>query len=89
MEIVLLWLDDLDDLAFVFVAIWARLRRFCLQVGLLAAFLLAGCELSMPAAVWSPALAGIASSSVAVWTAGAVLFLLVRRADPKPTLARA
>jgi hypothetical protein len=89
MEVVLLWLDDLDDLMFVLVAIWASLRRFCLQVGLFAAFLLACCELSMTAATWSPALAGIAGSSVAMWAAGALLFLIARRVDPKRVLARA
>ncbi len=88
MEAVLLWLDDLDDLVFVVVALWTRLRRFCLQIGLLAAFLLAGCELSLTAADWSPALAGIAGSSVAVWLAGALLFLLSRRLDLSPSLAR-
>jgi hypothetical protein len=89
MEVVLLWLDDLDDLVFVLVSLWARLRRFSLQVGLLAAFLLAACELSMTAAVWSPALAGIAGSSVAFWTTGALLFLLARRPDLKRALTRA
>jgi hypothetical protein len=88
MEVVLLWLDDLDDLVFVLVSLWARLRRFCLQVGLAAAFLLAACEVSMTAAVWSPALAGIAGSSVAVWTTGALLFVLARHADLKPSLTR-
>jgi hypothetical protein len=89
MEVVLLWLDDLDDLVFVLVSLWARLRRFCLQVGLSAAFLLAASELSVTADVWSPALAGVAGSSVAVWAAGALLFLVARRLDLKPALARA
>jgi hypothetical protein len=89
MEVVLLWLDDLDDLVFVLVSLWLRFRRYCLQVGLSAAFLLAGCELSMTAAAWSPPLAGIAGSSVVLWAAGALLFLLARRLDPKPALARA
>ena len=89
MEVVLLWLDDLDDLMFVLVAIWTNLRRFCLQVGLLAAFLLACSELSMTAATWSPALAGIAGSSVAMWAAGALLFVIARRVDPKRVLAQA
>jgi hypothetical protein len=89
MEVVLLWLDDLDDLVFVLVSVWARLRRFCLQVGLSAACLLAACELSVTADVWAPAFAGVAGSSVVVWTAGALLFLLARGADVKPALARA
>jgi hypothetical protein len=89
MEVVLLWLDDLDDLVFVAVAFWARLRRFCLQIGLIAAFTFAGCELWATSAEWSLALAGIAASSVVVWTAGALLVLLARRLDPPPALARA
>lgn len=89
MEVVLLWLDDLDDLVFVAAAFWTRLRRFCLQIGLFAAFMLAGSELSMMAADWSLAFAGIAGSSVVVWTAGALLVLLAHRLDLKPALARA
>jgi len=88
MEVVLLWLDDLDDVVFVLVSLWARLRRFCLQVGLYAALLLAACELSRMADEWSPALAGIAGSSVAVWMTGALL-MLVARLDLKGSLARA
>jgi hypothetical protein len=87
MEVVLLWLDDLDDSVFVLVALWTRLRGFCLQVGLTAAFLLAGCELSVTAVTWSPALAGIAGACVALWTAGALLFVVARRTDPKQALA--
>jgi hypothetical protein len=37
MEIVLQWLDELDDLAFAAFSIWSRLRRICLAVALLAA----------------------------------------------------
>ena len=93
MEIVLLWLDDLDDLVFVAAAFWTRLRRFCLQIGLFAALLLAGSELSTEmstaqsiaqstlAADWSLAFAGIAGASVVVWTAGALLVLLAGRMD--------
>jgi hypothetical protein len=89
MEVVLLWLDDLDDLVFAAVAFWARLRRLCLQIGLFAAVTLAGCELWAMAAEWSLALAGIAACSVAVWMAGALLVLLARRIDLASALARA
>jgi hypothetical protein len=89
MEVVLLWLDDLDDVTFVLVSLWARLRRICLAVGLLAAFVLVACELSMAGTYWSLALAAIACASVALWTSGALLPALVRRLSQKPVLARA
>jgi hypothetical protein len=37
MEIVLLWLDELDDLVFAGFSLWARLRRSCLAIGLASA----------------------------------------------------
>jgi hypothetical protein len=37
MEIVLQWLDDLDDLVFTAFSIWPRLRRCCLAIALIAA----------------------------------------------------
>lgn len=40
MEIVLQWLDELDDLIFAGFSIWPRLRRFCLAVALVAALAL-------------------------------------------------
>ena len=89
MEIILLWLDELDDLVFVITAFWERTRALCLQVGLLASVALAGCELTIEAARWSPALASVACSSVVVWSAGAMLTALVRRVRLKPALARA
>ena len=46
MEVVLLWLDDLDDALFSAALAWERLRRVVLQIGLAAAFALAGSELS-------------------------------------------
>ena len=73
MEVVLLWLDDLDD-ALVFVAlIWERLRRAVLQVGLAAAFALAASDLSAIAAEWALTFAWVAATSVCTWFAGAAL----------------
>jgi hypothetical protein len=40
MEIVLLWLDELDDLVFAGFSLWLRLRRLCLGVALVAALAL-------------------------------------------------
>ena len=72
MEVVLLWLDDLDDLVFTAALAWERVRRFLLQIGLAAAFGLATCELSATATEWVPALTGGAAASVAAWFGGAV-----------------
>jgi hypothetical protein len=36
MEIVLQWLDELDDLIFAGVALWQRLSQLCLRVALVA-----------------------------------------------------
>jgi hypothetical protein len=78
MEVVLLWLDELDDFVFAGALVWERLRRWCLQVGLLAAVMLAASELTRTAALWAPALAGVAASSVALWLLGAMLVLAKR-----------
>ena len=37
MEVVLLWLDELDDLVFAGFRLWQSLRRLCLVVASLAA----------------------------------------------------
>jgi len=88
MEVVLLWLDDLDDVLFSAALVWERLRRIVLQIGLGAAFALAGSELSATATHWWPALAGIAAASVAAWLIGVTLrALYYRRADDSPIAA--
>ncbi len=56
MEVVLLWLDDLDDLVFGLALKWEQLRRAVLRVGLLAALAVATCELSLIATELTPAL---------------------------------
>ena len=89
MEVILLWLDELDDLAFVLLSFWERFRRLCLQIGLLASLTLAGCEISVTASGLSPALAGVAGSSVVLWGLGALLFLASRRFRSKLPLVRA
>lgn len=37
MEIVLQWLDELDDLVFAGIAVWRRARRVCLVIASIAA----------------------------------------------------
>jgi hypothetical protein len=71
MEVVLLWLDDLDDLLFSGALEWDRLRRAALQVGLCGAVGLASCELLFAAARLTPEFAAVASASVSLWLFGA------------------
>lgn len=73
MEVVLLWLDDLDDVFFTLALVWERLRRTVLGVGLLSAFALAVSELSATATQWAPAFSYVAAASVGAWFAGAAL----------------
>jgi hypothetical protein len=73
MEVVLLWLDDLDDMLFSVALIWERLRRVVLQIGLAAAFALAGSELAAIATQWWAAFSIVAAASVAAWLLGAGL----------------
>jgi hypothetical protein len=72
-EVVLLWLDDLDDALFSVALVWERLRRTVLKIGLASAFGLAGVELSATATQWAPAFSYVAAASVAAWFAGAAL----------------
>jgi hypothetical protein len=72
MEIVLLWLDDLDDLLFSAALIWERLRRVLLQIGLGAAFGLAAAETAAVATQLAPLLSAVATVAVSTWLAGAV-----------------
>lgn len=71
MEIVLLWLDDLDDLLFSAALVWERLRRVLLQVGLAAALGLAATEVAAVATQWAPFLCAVAALTVSAWLAGA------------------
>jgi hypothetical protein len=73
MEVVLLWLDDLDDVLFTVALNWERLRRVVLEVGLVASFGVAAADATAFAAAWAPALAYVASASVGAWFAGAIL----------------
>jgi CHASE2 domain-containing sensor protein len=78
MEVVLLWLDDVDDALFSAALLWERLRRACLQAGLLAACTLTVCELYLAAATWTPILAAIAMASVGVWLVSAAVAVAER-----------
>lgn len=82
MEIVLLWLDDLDDLVFSAAHVWEALRRFVLGLGLAAAMLLAVCEISLTAVHWVPALNAVAAGSVGAWLCGGALRAFYYRLRP-------
>ena len=79
MEVVLLWLDDLDDVLFSAALLWERLRRVVLQIGLAAALALAGSELAAVATQWAMAFSGIAAASVAAWFLGAAFRIIYYR----------
>ena len=78
MEVCLLWLDELDDVVFVFASLCHRLRRVYLLIGLFAALTLVGVELAVAAPLWASALAGVAGASVALWSFVALAFLAQR-----------
>jgi hypothetical protein len=79
MEVVLLWIDDLDDVLFSVALGWERLRRIVLQIGLAASLALAAAELSTVATQWTPAFSGIAAASVSAWFLGVVFRTLYYR----------
>jgi hypothetical protein len=82
MEVVLLWLDDLDDAMFSAALVWDWLRRLLLQIGLAAACALAASELAAIATQWWLAFTGIAAVSVGAWLLGAALRVVYHgRAD--------
>jgi hypothetical protein len=84
MEVVLLWLDDLDDVLFCVASAWERLRRALLRVGLASSFALAGAESSALAAEWAAVFACIAALSVSAWFCGAALRALYYRETSLP-----
>jgi len=81
MEVVLLWLDDLDDLVFATAFVRERLRRWLLRLGLLTALVMAGCELLEAALAWTPLLASVALACVVGWLASVALLVADRRAE--------
>ena len=82
MEVILLWLDDLDDVVFSLALKWEQLRRSVLSVGFVAALALAVCELSLIATELTPALSVLSAASVAAWFVGAALRVAYYRELP-------
>jgi CHASE2 domain-containing sensor protein len=79
MEVVLLWLDDLDDALFSVALAWERLRRLVLQVGLASALVVAAIEIAAFATAWTPAFSYVAAASVVAWVVGTLLRVLYYR----------
>jgi len=84
MEIILLWLDDLDDLVFAVVDAVERLRRPSLEIGFSAACGLAVVTLVDVLVSWVPALFWTALASVLFWVVALIARELSRiMADPQ------
>jgi hypothetical protein len=81
-EVVLLWLDDLDDLVFTLALKWEQLRRGVLSVGFAAALAVATCESALIGIELTPVLSVIAAASVAAWFVGAALRVAYYRELP-------
>lgn len=79
MEVVLQWLDELDDLVFAGFSIWGRLRRLCLAIALGAALaLLALPKLNIPVEPM-PGLASVSLAGLVAWAGIATLCAIVER----------
>jgi hypothetical protein len=84
MEVLLLWLDELDDLVFGLALLWERLRRVVLQIGFVAALAV---QFSPPPLAYDGLLAGIALASVLVWLVAVLAFVRRRGADASAAAA--
>jgi len=79
MEVVLQWLDELDDLVFAGLLCADRLRPSCLAVGFVAALLLLGATLWHASPGILVALANVAVASVIAWSLVSLLGLHLER----------
>ena len=80
MEVVLQWLDDLDDLVFGLALLWEPLRRRVLLIGLAAALLLGAAPIGPILRLSDAALAVTALGSVLLWLIALLLGAATRRA---------
>lgn len=87
MEIVLQWLDEIEDTVFTVALVWETLRRALLQIGLCAAVALQFTLSAAYALAYAKLLAGVALSSVLVWIASLVVSQLARSLARRPAAA--
>jgi hypothetical protein len=80
MEVVLQWLDELDDLFFAGFSIWGRLRGFCLAIALAAAVAL---HVLWKLALPSDTVLGLLSVSLAALAAWGVVATLSMLAESR------
>jgi hypothetical protein len=80
MEVILLWLDELDDFVFGLALLWEGVRWTVLQIGFGAALVI---QFSPPPIAYDVVFAGIAFASVVVWLV-ALLALAPRNGAPSP-----
>ena len=69
MEILVQWLDDIEDLIALLLLSWERLRIRCLQGGLIAALTLLAIEVANVSTALAPTFAVAAIGSVGLWLA--------------------
>lgn len=69
MEVVLQWLDELEDHWFAVPLLWERWRPRLLGIGLLAAVLLHGCQLLPGIDFLAPVFAALALCTISGWLA--------------------
>lgn len=79
MEVVLLWLDDLDDLVFAGALLAHRLRLLALRFGAAAAGVLVACMLELLSDAWALGSAYAAALGVALWLSSGLVGELRRR----------
>ena len=72
MEIVLQWLDELDDLAFATLHSWRSICRFGLGLGLSAALILTPLYRADLGLLALSALSAVAAGSVLAWSTAAL-----------------
>lgn len=86
MEIVLQWLDELDDAVFSIVLAWEKLRRRLIALGVGAALGVAGAAaLAWPE--WVAALAGVATAALAAVVAGGAFTAFAENVSVPPPRA--
>lgn len=78
MEIILQWLDDLDDVVFALVQAVDYLRWPCLQIGLAAACGLVVLQFADVLGGWAPALVCVALGGVLIWVVAIAIRELAR-----------
>jgi hypothetical protein len=79
MEIVLQWLDELDDLVFAGFSIWGRLRRLCLAIALGAALALLALPRLGIAADPMPLLTAVSLAGLVAWAGVATVAAIAER----------